>query len=127
MCLRIRQEQTELKASGTTLTPPGSRSLRPRWVGAAALALVGGFAAAALLMPSSMQSPPTATATQSAAPALPGAEKTAGPSIAQEQAATASPIVFEQTISGDDGVPTNSVPTNTDVAGTVAGGCRHEL
>jgi hypothetical protein len=120
MCYRIRQEQTEHQVTGTTLTPPSTDRLRPRLVGAAAVMLAAGLAAAALVMPSSMQPAPTATTSQSAAPTLPLADKTT-PSGTQDQAPV-NGVIERISISGDDGVPTNS-----DLAKTAAGGCAHEL
>src|SRR4051812_10650718 len=124
MCLRIRQEQPEWKASGTTLTPPSPERMRPRRLaGATAVALVAGLAAAAMMLPSSMQQAPAAQ--QSAAPALPYLEKAAASiGAAQEQASAraSSEVIERTTLSGDDGVP-----TNTDTARTAAGGCSHEL
>jgi hypothetical protein len=119
MYYRIRQEQTEHQVSGTTLTPPSTDRLRPRLVGAAAVMLAAGLAAAALVMPSS-QPAPTATIQQSAAPALPLADKTT-PSGAQEQTPIGPGVIEQISIAGDDGVPTNS-----DLAKTAAG-CAHEL
>jgi hypothetical protein len=121
MCYRIRQEQTEHQVAGTALTPPSTDRLRPRLVGAAAVMLAAGLAAAALVMPPSMQPAPTATTHQSAPPTLPLADKTT-PSGTQEQAPVNPGVIEQISISGDD-----SVPTNSDLAKTAAGGCAHEL
>jgi hypothetical protein len=121
MCLRIRQEQAELKVSGTTLTPPSLDRLRPRLAGAAAVALIAGLAAAAMVMPSSVQQPPPPQ--QNAAPAQPLTPATT-PSAGAQERSSPSGIVIEQTsTSMDDGVPT----TSTDLSKTAVGGCNHEL
>jgi hypothetical protein len=126
MCLRIRQEQTELKASGTTLTPPDSSRLRPRLAGAAAVALVAGLAAAAMVMPPSA---PQAAATQqqSGAPVRPAATTTTpastAPTSGSQDQNVSSGLVIEQTSTTmDDGVP-----TDTGVARSTMGGCQHAL
>jgi len=104
MCLRIRQEQTELKASGTTLTPPDSSRLRPRLAGAAAVALVAGLAAAR----------PAATTTTPAS--------TAPTSGSQDQNVSSGLVIEQTSTTMDDGVP-----TDTGVARSTMGGCQHAL
>ncbi|WP_145979519.1 hypothetical protein [Ramlibacter tataouinensis] len=123
--MRIRQEQTDSQASGTTLPQPGTDRLRPRLAGAVAVALVAGLAAAAFVTPPPVRQAPAVqqSATATGAPAAPYVEKASIAAGTQEQAAAATPSVIEQfTLSGDDGVP-----TNTDLARTASGGCAHEL
>lgn len=49
MCYLIRHQQAEAELSPTA-TPPSPGHLRPRWIGAAAFALVGGLAVAAAMV-----------------------------------------------------------------------------
>lgn len=106
MCYLARHQQAPLEedaAAKTTQTP----SVRPRWIGAAVAALVGGVALAAFLAP--------------AVPRASADEATAGPQQAAVSAVSAAPVAERSSLSPDDGVPTS------DVAKAGSGSCHHGL
>lgn len=115
MCYLLRATQADAKLSGTTL-PQGPERLRARWVGAAALTVVGGLAVAAALI-----GPP-------AAPEFTSAREIGAPTSLPAGAvekSTAVPVAagVEQTsLPMDDGVPT---AFNDRKA--AAGDCHHGL
>ena len=108
MCYLAREHQAPLEdeaAATSTHTP----SVRPRWVGAAVAAVMGGFALAAFLAPSV----PPASADEAASV---GPQPVAANLPAAPVADRGSPI------SPDDGVP-----TSTDVAKSADSSCHHGL
>lgn len=106
MCYLARQHQAPLEedaATTTTQTP----SVRPRWIGAAVAALVGGVALAAFLAP--------------AVPPASADEATVGPQQPVVSTVSAAPVAERSSISPDDGVPT------ADVAKAGDSSCHHGL
>ena len=107
MCYLARQHQAPLEdeaaAGSTTHTP----AIRPRWVGGAVAAVIGGFALAAFLTPSV----PPASADQASA----------GPQQVVANEVPTTPVAERSSLSPDDGVPT------TDVAKAGDGSCHHGL
>jgi hypothetical protein len=67
MCYLIREHQAGAAERDTSNPLPKHERLRPRWVGAAAAALIGGFAVAAIVVPQSTS--PLLNEKDSAAPA----------------------------------------------------------
>ena len=110
MCYLVRQQQAGAE-HGSTLPPGVVDRIRPRWVGAAAAALVGGLALAAFV------APPSTPPQQEAKPGTvaPVAARTMG-------AAPTTPVLEQTSTSLDDGVPAAS-----DVAKSGAGNCHHGL
>jgi hypothetical protein len=110
MCYLVRQQQAGAE-HGSALPPGSGNSIRPRWVGAATAALVGGLALAALVAPTSM------------APQLEAKPATAAPVAARAMGAAPTIPVLEQTSTSlDDGVPGAA-----EVAKSGAGNCHHGL
>lgn len=110
MCYLVRQQQPEGERSGATL-PPSLDRLKPRWIGAAAAALIAGLAVAAAMVVSP-SSPPLSQAKVPAAPA---------PVASRTKTVPAAAFVEQNWAPGDDGVPTSS-----DVA-NAATQCHHDL
>ena len=108
MCYLARQHQAPLEdeaaAGSTTHTP----AIRPRWVGGAIAAVIGGFALAAFLTPSV----PSASADQASS---------MGPQPVAAKEVPAAPAAERSSISPDDGVPT------ADVAKAGDSSCHHGL
>lgn len=106
MCYLARQHQAPLEDDAAT-TSTHVPSVRPRWVGAAIAAVMGGFALAAVLAPS--------------VPPASADEASVGP---QPVAANlpAAPVAERSPVSPDDGVP-----TSTDVAKSADSSCHHGL
>ena len=93
MCYMLRQQQAAAEPGGAPV-PPVIDRVRSRWIAAAGAALVGGFALAAFVEPSSTRTlaePAQATA------AIPAALKST--------AAPGAPA-SESSLAPDDGVPT---------------------
>ena len=106
MCYLARQHQAPLEdeaAGSTTHTP----AIRPRWVGGAIAAVIGGFALAAFLTPAV----PPASADQASA----------GPQPVAASSVPTAPVAERSSLAPDDGVPT------TDVAKAGDGSCHHGL
>lgn len=99
MCYLLHARQTDTKLSGTTL-PPSPERLRARWVGAAAVTMIGGLAVAAAFV-AAPTTPELMSAKEVAAP-------TALASRAAEQstAVPAAAVVEQTSVPMDDGVPT---------------------
>jgi hypothetical protein len=112
MCYLVRQQQGEA-VPGAAPEPPGSAGLRPRWVGAAALTVMGGIALAASLITTPPASQQADSAVERGAPAPVAARSEQLPGGAIEQ--TSLPM--------DDGVPAST----KDVAKAGAGHCHHGL
>lgn len=110
MCYMVRQQQAEAAAGGAT-APSGPQRLQPRWAGAAAALLIGSFALAALVGPTTTA--PGVQAREPAAP-VPVAVKAAAPAPAVVER-SAAPVA-------DDGVPAAA-----DVQKAGAGYCQHGL
>lgn len=110
MCYLVRQHQAEAKGGSASL--PRGEGLRPRWIAAGALTLLGGLAVAAALV-AAPPKPLLAQAQDRAAPARPAATAAAVPLAA---------AVEQLSLPTDDGVPTNS---NLVQSGT--GQCDHGL
>jgi len=115
MCYLVRQQQAEAEPGGVAQQPRGFDGTRPRWIGAAAVTLIGGLAVAAALVTTPSMAPQLQGAQQSGAP-LPVAARTpalpvGGGSVEQ----TSLPM--------DDGVPASG----TDVVKAGAGNCHHGL
>jgi hypothetical protein len=112
MCHLVREQQAGAAERGGATLPPGlDNRLRPRWVGAAAAVLIGGFAVAALVAPAPTS--PLLAARESAAPA-PLASRTSALPTAGGAEQGALPV--------DDGVP-----SSPDVAKAGIGHCHHGL
>jgi hypothetical protein len=108
MCYLARQHQAPLEdesAAGSTTHTPG---IRPRWVGGAIAAVIGGFALAAFLTPG-VQQPASAD------------QASAGPQQVVANEVPTTPVAERSSLSPDDGVPT------TDVAKAGDGSCHHGL
>ncbi len=107
MCYLARQHQAPLEdeaaAGSTTHTP----AIRPRWVGGAVAAVIGGFALAAFLTPSV----PPASADQASV----------GPQPVAANEVPTTPVAERSGLAPDDGVPT------TDVAKAGDGSCHHGM
>ena len=111
MCHLVRERQAGATQSGDVPLPPNLDRLRPRWIGVAALALVGGLAVAAMV------GPPTATTRASVKDAAAPAP------IAAKAVATSTPAgVGRGSAPVDDGVPGAS-----DTARAGIGHCDHDL
>jgi hypothetical protein len=113
MCYLVRQQQPE------GAPPPGPQSsgspgLRPRWIGAAALTLVGGAALAAALVSLPPAWQPQESAIESGAPAPVATRPTEVPMGGG---------VEQTSLQIDDGVPTST----KDVAKSGAGYCNQGL
>lgn len=111
MCHLVRTQPEESPFTTTTPASPRPERLRPRWAGALAFALVGGFALAALVAPA-----PTAK--------VPEVPPTAAPVVKHAGALPATGGIERTSLPMDDGVPT--APT-TDVVGAGMGPCHHGL
>ena len=107
MCYLAREHQAPLEDDAAT-TSTHTPSVRPRWVGAAVAAMVGGFALAAFLAPSV----PPASADQASV----------GPQPVAAANVPTAPVAERSPISPDDGVP-----TSTDVAKAADSSCHHGL
>ena len=109
MCYMLRQQQAAAELGGAPVPPIIDRA-RSRWVAAAGAALVGGFALAAFVEPSST-------------PALPEPAQAAAviPAAAKSTATTGTPA-SETGLAPDDGVPTASTWRKAG-----AGNCEHGL
>lgn len=107
MCYRVHERQTDAQHGGVAVPPLPDR-VRPRWVGVAAAALVGGLAMAALIAPSPLLKPDDA-----GAPARLAAKAGTVP---------AAPAIERTSLPADDGVP-----TSTDVVKAGLGDCHHGL
>jgi hypothetical protein len=111
MCYLIREQRAGAVQGGDTAEPQNLDRMRPRWAGAVAAALIGGFAVAAIVAPASVS--PLLSAKDSAAPAP----------LAATAAAVPTEAAFRQgSTSIDDGVP--AAP---DTAKAGMGHCSHEL
>lgn len=109
MCYLVRQHKAEAE-HGNATQPPGFDRLRPRWAAAVAATLIGGFAVAALVVPSS--APPVSTADERSAPA---------PIVSLRTESVPAAAGVEQTsMPADDGVP-------GDVVKAGLGHCHHSL
>jgi len=111
MCYLVRHHQAGAAEGGTAPQPPSLDRVRPRWIGAAAAALIGGLAVAAIVTPTSTSAP--VRDTQAAAPIATSA------AVAVPVAAVVEP---GSSVPADDGVPTSS-----DVAKSGMGECHHGL
>lgn len=109
MCYLIREQRAGAAQGGEAALPQNPDSLRPRWAGAVAATLIGGFAVAAMVAPPS--APPRAA--DSAAPAPIAASAVAVPTETTSRQSS-SPV--------DDGVP--AAP---DTAKAGMGDCSHAL
>jgi len=114
MCYLIRDEAMEPEPKGAGATPPGVK-LRPRWVAAGAVAVVGGLALAAMVTPSSLPEQP-APRHAATAPA---------PTQAVQSIPVATQKVIEHlTISGGiDNTVDDGVPMSSDIARAKAHDC----
>jgi hypothetical protein len=113
MCYLVRNHQARAEEGGSAQVPPSLGRVRPRWTGAVAAALIGGFALAAIVAPSSTSSP-TLRDRQASAPAPIESSAAAAVPMAARVETGAPPV--------DDGVPNNS-----DVAKAGMGQCHHGL
>jgi hypothetical protein len=111
MCYLVHERQARSQPDGAAV-PPFPEKLRPRWVGAGALLLVGGLAMAALVTPNSQTE--LARATEAAIPSAVAARAATTPGV------PGTPVV-EQGAGVDDGVPTS------DLGKASAGNCHHGL
>lgn len=93
MCYMLRQQQAAAEPGGAPV-PPIIDRVRSRWVAAAGAALVGGFALAAFVEPSSTS---TLAEPAQAAAVIPAAAKST---------ATTGMPASETSLAPDDGVPT---------------------
>jgi hypothetical protein len=122
MCYLVRQHHAGAVENGDAPLPPSLDRLRPRWIGAAAAALVAGVAVAALVAPASTS--PVLNTKDAAAPAVPLASKletVPTAAVSQTTAKTSSPLDQSSTPL-DDGVPS---PAEMAKAGM--GHCEHGL
>lgn len=109
MCYLVRQHQPEAQGGGASL--PRGEGLRPRWIAAGALTLLGSLAVAAALV--APPKAPFANAQDRAAPARPATTAAAVPIAA---------AVEQRSLPTDDGVPTASKLVQSG-----AGYCDHGL
>ena len=109
MCYLIREQQAGAEERGGATLPPSLR-LRPRWAGAAAAALIGGLAVAALVAPS-----PTS-------PLLSTKDSAPAPITSTAVVVPTSAVVRQGSAPVDDGVPSAS-----DVVKVGMGECHHGL
>ena len=117
MCYLVRQQQADAAPGGVAQQPRGFESARPRWVGAAALTLLGSLAVAAALVSTPSMAPQLQEGAQQAGgAALPVAAQ--GP-----VQATGGGSVEQTSLQMDDGVPSSG----TDVVKAGAGNCHHGM
>jgi hypothetical protein len=111
MCYLVPHEQADAARGGAT--PQPGEGLRSRWIGAAGLALIGGLAMAALVLPP--MTPPQSGVAEPAA-AIPVLARTAAPpaSLVVEQRSGSTAV--------DDGVP-----SATEVSKAGSGYCHHGM
>ena len=116
MCYLIRHQQAAAETSPAA-TPPRPGQLQPRWVGAAAFALIGGLAVAAAFV----TQPPTPQAKELAA-------------VAPVQSNAVQPSSLERaSLQSSNAMPPNSLAPDDDVpaasgnAKAAFGHCEHDL
>jgi hypothetical protein len=117
MCYLIREQQAGAAESGGAKLPPSPNRLRPRWVGAGAVALIGGLAMAALVAPQS-----TSPVLSTTAPVVNTKHAAPAPLASSGVAAPTGAVVERGSAPVDDGVP-----SSTDTVKAGMGDCHHGL